>query len=179
MGELVNKFKRKLSDEAATYAVQRLACDTKATDITEELRKEFGITISSMRVKALLNTKKWCNIHEIAREEYLNKIRDFSGIALAVQRKRLQDGEKMRERIFRLIEKLEKSIETDEKATNSYDYSLVRELRGLMEIYLKVLKYGKEETDKNQKQGSTGFNKFMAEIVDAEVVKNKELKDKE
>ncbi len=201
MGDIVNKFKPKLTEEASIYISQRLGCEIPAKTIKLEVSKQFQIDISIARILKLTETKRWNTIRQAAHESYLTQINDLNGIALAAQRTRLKAGDKLQERLLKMFAKIEKHVDdADEYRTKVYaiidnvpllfdkkkdkdvisqivttmrdldfcnakssDMKLMKELRDTMEIYLKVLKMGKDETSTKIKAPElNGFNKFMA-----------------
>lgn len=203
MGDLINKFKQKLTDDAAIYIAQRLGCEIPAKTIRLEVSEQFQIDISIARILNLTSTKRWGTVYDAAHESYLTQINDLTGIALAAQRTRLKAGDKLQDRLLKMFTKIEKHVDEADKYRQtviqllaelptflknckdkwlikdardtlsslsfcdkkSNDLKLMRELRDTMDMYLKVLKMGKEETSAKMKSpAESGFKKFMASI---------------
>ncbi len=167
MGERVNRFRKKLTDEAAIYAVQRLACGITAKTIRDEIAQTFGIEITGARISMLTGTKRWNIIYKTAREQFLIKVGDYTGIALAAQRTRLQEGDHLREKLIKIINRLENRLDINASAKDQN--ILMKQLKDMMEVYLKVLQMGRTETkDNNSKKeaGNTGFRDFMKKLYE-------------
>lgn len=180
MGERYNRFRRKLTEESATYIAQRKGCGGLSADIVKEVQDKFDIKISTERVNKLCTTKRWNEVYLISQAEYHRKLGDFTGMAIAVQRTRLEEGEKIRKKLFRVIESLEKRILKDGREMTRFELLMTNSLKGLMETYFKALEYGRKETEVKTPPPSEGssFNDFMknAKTVNAEVVKPVEPK---
>ena len=176
MGNEISKFTRRMTDEACEYAMREMACNKKISQVVREVKDKFDITISAPRLIGMSRSNKWGTLYDAVHEEYLKKLKDYSGIAIATQRTRLEDAEKMRQRINRIIEKLEAKID-EHPNVGEYEIVLIRELRMLTETYFKALKYGKSETDDKPAvaTSSNSLQDFLkraknATIVDAETV---------
>ncbi len=111
----VTRFQKKLTDEAATYAVMQLAKDVPVKQITQEINEYFDIKITAVRISKLTQTVRWELIYNEARKVFLASIRDFTGIAIAAQRDRLQAGDKLNKRLQKFMDKIESRINTNEE----------------------------------------------------------------
>ena len=164
MGGLYNRFKKKLTDSACIYAMQRLACDIKATTVRDEVAQHFGIEVTAARIGHLTGTKRWHEVYTVAREKYLTKVGDYQGIELAAQRTRLQAGDKIREKLIRIIDRLEAQLNENAGTALSArsQSSIMKQLKDMMEVYLKVLRLGRDETTKSKGVPEIDkFKKFM------------------
>lgn len=170
MGSEITKFTRKLTDDAALWAVQQLACDKPATVIVKELYDKFNISITTVRIGQLTNTKRWKSAFDASREEYLNRVKDFTGIDIAAQRKRLQDADKLRDKLSKFIDKIEKRLDSTTEHNfelEKYEIILLRELRYLTETYFKALQFGKSETDFADKKAPSSETSIRAFLDNA------------
>jgi hypothetical protein len=73
------KWTPKLTPEAKSYAISRLACDVKATQIVKEIKEKFNIDISAVRVSQLNNSKTGSQIYDIVRKKYLGELTKNAG----------------------------------------------------------------------------------------------------
>lgn len=96
----------KLTDEARTFVVQALACFDYPANVTEAVKKEFGVEITKQAIEAYDPTKRagknlarrWATIFEDTRKAFLDSL---ISIPIAHRAVRLRAIQRMAERAER------------------------------------------------------------------------------
>ena len=183
MSKKLTKFTPKLTEEAKLHIVRRSACRIHATEIVKEIKDKFNIDITSTRIGVLVNSKTYYDLFLKLRNEYEKKLinsMDLTDIEIACKNERVKDAEKIRKKLFRLLDVLENTIY--KKKFTKYDTIMVREVRGLIDTHLKTLKYAKNEVDDIKEIKDRKQNPSLVQYVQNQQVnldKGKDAREKE
>lgn len=173
----LSKFTPKLTEEMKTYAVTKLACDIPTPQIVKDIKKNYNVDISLVRLRCLIQTKRFGELYEVVRNKYLTDRADLSDIALYSKRKRLEQITKMNDRIYHIVELLGDRI--SKGSANTYDIALSKELRGVIETNLKVLKQAKDESEDDNKNinGRGSKSVSLLQIIDNQQINVEKKKE--
>ena len=82
---------QKLTDEHKMFAMQQFACDVKAVDVATKIKDNYGVEITPNRLIHIKNyNKRWSEIYNKLRQQYLAKVGSLVDIPIANKRHRLQ-----------------------------------------------------------------------------------------
>ena len=166
--ELIAVFRDVFSPKQGTTVAQL----PKPPKPAKMVKKKFDIQVTTARIGTLLDTNKACaRYYQEARQAYVAKLNDLTDIAIHAKRTRLQDADIIRNKLFRLMDNIEKRLSENkerrtEEGPNKIDLAMLKELRGMIDTHLKTLKYAKEESEKITDQASKQAQPSLVQYVE-------------
>jgi hypothetical protein len=157
MGKLIGAYIKKLDDEACLEALRSMACGSSNKAVVAMLSQKYKIDITSSRLSALKCQKKWVEIYDRMRLEYLAQVGDLTRYEVANKGARLE----------RMQELLELAVERGD-----FD-----SFKDKAETVLKILKEARTESESvavaSQKSQSLIQYADKVQIVNKEKEQNK------
>lgn len=180
--DMKERIAKKLDEEHKIFLMNCLARNMTFRETREELKTEYNISISTVRIAQLKEQPKYREFFDRYHEKYMQEYENIKKIHLSAKVNRLKEADNVASGINKIIGIIQKKLdsegmtvngetsgkkyemETGSRKVDTYVMNLTRQLVQLTDSYIQILKYCKEETKKEKKSPQEAPPAFLTQI---------------